>query len=593
MRKTFVSGVAALLLAASTGALAASAEKIGNVNQDDKVDIEDAVAVINHVNGVNSLSDFEELIADVDCNDTVDIEDAVRIINHINGITPLPDTEVFTASAKSQVKFWFSPESYKNGKNADFIYYLYEEDAVGSPTVLTADEYNTASFIPGRPEGMTGWIDMSTNDFVKGDITGDKELVACFTPISCNVKMYDSFTDYKNKKVSKDITLFENNTAGLPTSLAYGEYSKIIPAAPNDDMEFDSWFSGDISSNGLADPMLGDIKTNSNKQLDMFAGFKYKEGHKPELDEGEYWITVYNDSSENLSLGFSDNGMIKYFQEKTTKLNTIDGNQTTYMSKLRVIPAGGKSFSYGVYSTTNNEYAKGGKITINCILASGANQTLEFDPYEVCDENHCIELHINPGARTVKLFDEIADGNYKFNFQGKGTVLGKDTDIDATIMQATSDKSRVIVKMPGRGIDSDLVIEGSKKYKIVDFEGKKYTAKLSNSEKLMDFNKIFSSISANKDSMKFVNETVDTENGLVTEKFTAVITSPVNADVVIEASYSTDSGELKKLVMYTNDYLSEDVDTTVYISTDSLNFQKNYDPAENDIPDMSDWQKVD
>lgn len=58
----------------------------GDVNADKKIDIEDAVLVINHVNGVRPLSDNEYSRANVDRNKTVDIEDAVAIISHVNGV---------------------------------------------------------------------------------------------------------------------------------------------------------------------------------------------------------------------------------------------------------------------------------------------------------------------------------------------------------------------------------------------------------------------------------------------------------------------------------------------------------------------------
>lgn len=60
--------------------------KKGDVNNDDKIDIEDAVMVINHVNGVTALTDDEIKRADIDGNSVIDIEDAVAIIAHVNGI---------------------------------------------------------------------------------------------------------------------------------------------------------------------------------------------------------------------------------------------------------------------------------------------------------------------------------------------------------------------------------------------------------------------------------------------------------------------------------------------------------------------------
>lgn len=61
--------------------------KMGDVNGDGKIDIEDAVMVINHVNGVKVLTDDESNRADIDGNNDIDIEDAVRMISYINGVS--------------------------------------------------------------------------------------------------------------------------------------------------------------------------------------------------------------------------------------------------------------------------------------------------------------------------------------------------------------------------------------------------------------------------------------------------------------------------------------------------------------------------
>lgn len=62
---------------------------LGDVNADGKIDIEDAVMVINNVNGVTPLTDDQIKCADIDGNKTIDIEDAVAIISHVNGINPI------------------------------------------------------------------------------------------------------------------------------------------------------------------------------------------------------------------------------------------------------------------------------------------------------------------------------------------------------------------------------------------------------------------------------------------------------------------------------------------------------------------------
>lgn len=59
----------------------------GDVNNDGKVDIEDAVKVIGHINGITPLTSDEETRADTTFNGDIDIEDAVLIINQVNGVS--------------------------------------------------------------------------------------------------------------------------------------------------------------------------------------------------------------------------------------------------------------------------------------------------------------------------------------------------------------------------------------------------------------------------------------------------------------------------------------------------------------------------
>lgn len=65
----------------------------GDVSGDEKIDIDDAITVINSVNGVKAIEDNYDRkvanVADDDSSGSIDIEDAVAIINHINGISPL------------------------------------------------------------------------------------------------------------------------------------------------------------------------------------------------------------------------------------------------------------------------------------------------------------------------------------------------------------------------------------------------------------------------------------------------------------------------------------------------------------------------
>lgn len=58
---------------------------LGDVNGDEVIDIEDAVAVIQHINGMTPLKADEEERADVTKDKTIDIDDAVTLISYING----------------------------------------------------------------------------------------------------------------------------------------------------------------------------------------------------------------------------------------------------------------------------------------------------------------------------------------------------------------------------------------------------------------------------------------------------------------------------------------------------------------------------
>lgn len=62
---------------------------LGDVNNDEKIDVEDAVKIINHINGVTPLTEDQMIRADVDHNSVIDIQDAVKVINHVNGLAAI------------------------------------------------------------------------------------------------------------------------------------------------------------------------------------------------------------------------------------------------------------------------------------------------------------------------------------------------------------------------------------------------------------------------------------------------------------------------------------------------------------------------
>lgn len=58
---------------------------LGDVNDDSNIDIEDAVAIIQHINGGSALDEEQMLRADVSKDKRIDIDDAVILISYING----------------------------------------------------------------------------------------------------------------------------------------------------------------------------------------------------------------------------------------------------------------------------------------------------------------------------------------------------------------------------------------------------------------------------------------------------------------------------------------------------------------------------
>lgn len=64
---------------------------LGDINFDDKIDIEDYRGISSFVHGENAMTATAQKAADVNFDTGVDVEDALMVINHINGIKPLPD----------------------------------------------------------------------------------------------------------------------------------------------------------------------------------------------------------------------------------------------------------------------------------------------------------------------------------------------------------------------------------------------------------------------------------------------------------------------------------------------------------------------
>lgn len=87
MKKALMTIMAAIMVSAF--GITADAAVSGDVNGDGEIAVDDAVTIINSINGVKPLTAEEEKAADCDGSDKIDIADAVAIINHVNGISPI------------------------------------------------------------------------------------------------------------------------------------------------------------------------------------------------------------------------------------------------------------------------------------------------------------------------------------------------------------------------------------------------------------------------------------------------------------------------------------------------------------------------
>lgn len=61
---------------------------VGDVNYDGKIDIEDIVMTINHINGVKALDEKGQKAADVNYDGVIDITDIATMVNEITGVKP-------------------------------------------------------------------------------------------------------------------------------------------------------------------------------------------------------------------------------------------------------------------------------------------------------------------------------------------------------------------------------------------------------------------------------------------------------------------------------------------------------------------------
>lgn len=89
LKKLLSTAFAVITIAVVSVISASAAASKGDVDNSGAIDVKDATLVLNHINGVKSLSSSAMKAADIDSNGNVDIQDVSAIMNHINGVSPI------------------------------------------------------------------------------------------------------------------------------------------------------------------------------------------------------------------------------------------------------------------------------------------------------------------------------------------------------------------------------------------------------------------------------------------------------------------------------------------------------------------------
>lgn len=86
MKRLIAVIAAAVITAVGAGTCSlAVGETMGDANEDGAITTEDAVLVLNVINGKETLSDNQRVLADVTYDGQVDIRDALRILLYTGG----------------------------------------------------------------------------------------------------------------------------------------------------------------------------------------------------------------------------------------------------------------------------------------------------------------------------------------------------------------------------------------------------------------------------------------------------------------------------------------------------------------------------
>lgn len=194
MKKRLLSGMVAFTMLAGMSTIVPSAAKLGDVLDDSVIGIEDAVAIINHVNGVKSLTDFQMKLADVNGDGVVDIQDAVTVINHINGVKPIDDVEITTDDEDTTEEEDTTTDEEDN-KDKD-------EDDEPSDETPTDDEETTGEETEPGARTLQLFSDMADSNYYFS-FTGDAMILDSVTDIDATINQVDVDTSIVTIKMTK------------------------------------------------------------------------------------------------------------------------------------------------------------------------------------------------------------------------------------------------------------------------------------------------------------------------------------------------------------------------------------------------------
>lgn len=308
MYKKIISGIIALTMTAGAGALAASALKMGDVKEDGKIDIGDAVAIVNHVNGVKALEGLYAKAADVNGDGKIDIQDAVTVVNHVNGIKPIDDSEVaadvckitFEATGDSIIlkKGDTIPKKYGRGSDPhDYVTYDPESWFMKIYDTVYTDERTGDVFISRLTDIVCEGVSLQTMIDNGTPVEGDMVFEARYSDLSMN------YSGIRTQMVFDEI--LDNN---YTISLKADAYALFIPAKLEGEVRQMDADNSNIKANVSLSPNPFDIYTIGGKTYYVRNAEKKQYSESPNLFESMLNIQkIFNSlASDTENLKFID-----------------------------------------------------------------------------------------------------------------------------------------------------------------------------------------------------------------------------------------------------------------------------------------------